>query len=71
MNEPSTDEKIYNALDKVERFLQKLAKINHIIRNRKKNLDKKNKRIYKLNKKTGVLVLKKSKKQKNAKPIKR
>ena len=61
------DNKIYEALDKVEKAAIKLTKINGFIkRDRKKRL-KQDKKFGKLNKKTGVFVLKKLKKQKGAK----
>ena len=60
------DKEIYDALDKVEKFAIKLAKINRFFKARRKRQKKKDKKIYKTNKKTGALVYKKIKKQKGA-----
>ncbi len=65
------DEKIYDTLDKLEKVAVKLAGINKIIKKERKKSKKKAKKRYKLNKKTGVLVMKKAKRQKGAKLMKR
>ena len=72
MGKPNnTDEKIYNVLDKAERLAIKLAKINRLINKGRKKTKKKEKKLCKVNKKTGALMLKKEKKQKVAKHMKR
>ena len=71
MGKPNIDEKIYNALDKLEQFAIRIAKINRLIDKGRKKTKKKEKKLCKVNKKTGVLMLKKEKKQKAAKLVKR
>ena len=61
------DRYIYDVLDKAEKFAIRLAKINQFFKTRRKRQKKKDKKIYKTNKKTGALVFKKAKKQKGAK----
>ena len=65
------DKEIYDALDKAERFAIKLAKINQFFKARRKRQKKKDKKIYKTNKKTGTLVFRKAKRHKGAKLHKR
>ena len=65
------DKKIYDALDRAEKIAITLAKINKLFKARRKKQIKKDKKIYKLNKKTGILVNKKAKRQKVAKLHKR
>ena len=60
------DKDIYDALDKVEKFAIRLAKVNRLFKARRKRQKKKDKKICKVNKKTGALVYKKIKKQKGA-----
>ena len=71
MEKSNTDEKIYNALDKLEKLATKVAKANQLIKKGRKKAERKDKKLYKLNKKTGALVLRKHKKQKTAKRMKR
>ena len=65
------DNKLYDVLDKIEKAAIKLAKINGFIKKDRKKRLKQDKKLGKLNKKTGVFVLKKLKKQKGAKFHKR
>lgn len=65
------DKKIYDALDRAEKIAITLAKINKLFKARRKRQIKKDKKIYKFNKKTGILVNKKAKRQKGAKLHKR
>ena len=65
------DKLIYDVLDKFEKVAIKFAKINSIIKKDRKKRIKKDKKLGKLNKKSGVFVLKKLKKQKGAKFHKR
>ena len=70
-DERSLDEKIYDALDKLEKVALKLSGINKILKKERKKSKKKAKKRYKLNKNTGALVMKKAKKCKSAKLMKR
>ncbi|MBR2336046.1 MAG: hypothetical protein IKA62_07490 [Clostridia bacterium] len=70
-DERSLDEKIYDKLEKLEKIAIKLAGINKILKKERKKSKKKAKKRYKLNKKTGLLVMKKAKRQKGAKLMKR
>lgn len=56
------DERIYNALDVAERIAVRLAQINQIVKKEKKKKRRKNKRLGKVDKKTGTIILKKEKK---------
>jgi hypothetical protein len=71
IKEVDVNEKIYNALEMAEKIAVKLAQINQILKKAKKKKKKKNKKLGKVDKKTGTLILKKEKKEKNAKPLKR
>lgn len=65
-------DRIYSLLDTAERFAIKLAAINKVMRKHRKKNKKKNKRYGKINKKSGALILKKKvKRAKQAKPLKR
>lgn len=65
-------DKIYSLLDSAERFAIKLAAINQVVRKHRKKKKKKSKRYGKINKKSGAIMLKKKvKKAKTAKPLKR
>ena len=64
----SVQERIYNALDIMERIAIKLSKLNHSIRSARK---KRIKRIGKFDTKTGVIILKRQKSTKKAKLYKR
>ena len=70
-SEIDVNEKIYNVLETAEKIAVKLAQINQILKKAKKKKKKKNKKLGKVDKKTGTLILKKEKKEKNAKPLKR
>ena len=65
---PDIETRIYNALNTAEKIAVKLAQINQILKKSKK---KKNKKLGKVDKRTGTLILKGQKKQKNAKALKR
>lgn len=65
------DNLIYNVLDKLEKIAIAFAKINSLIKKDRKKRIKKDKKLGKLNKKSGVFVLKKLKKQKGARFHKR
>ena len=69
--EVDISEKIYNALEIAEKIAIKLAQINIILKKAKKKRRKKNKKLGKIDKKTGTLILKKTKKIKSAKALKR
>ena len=66
--EIDVEEKIYNALNTAEKIAVKLAQINQIL---KKSSKKKNKKLGKIDKKTGTLILKGQKKAKASPPLKR
>ena len=66
--ELSLDERIYNALDKTEKILTKIASVNKFFRRSKK---KKNKKLGKKKKVSGLLVLAPIKSQKKCKYSKR
>ena len=65
------DKKIYDALDKAEKIAKKLARINQFLRINRKIRQNKDKKLGRFNKKTGVFVLKKAKKEKGARAHKR
>ena len=65
------DKKIYDALDKAEKIAIKLARINQFLKVNRKRCKNRDKKIGKINKKTGVFVFKKAKKEKGAKLHKR
>jgi hypothetical protein len=68
---PDTNEKIYRALDVAEKIAIKLAKLNGYLKKAKKKGKKKDKKLGKVKKKTGLVVLKKTKKIKKEKALKR
>ena len=68
---PDTEEKIYRFLDAAEKLARKLAKLNKKRKAAAKKQLKKDKKIGKIDKNTGALILKKQKPQKVQKPQKR
>ena len=70
-SERSFDDKVYDTLERLENIATKLVKINKFLKKGRKKSKKKAKKLYKLNKKTGTLVLRKAKRQKSAKLHKR
>ena len=65
---PDIETRIYNALNTAEKIAVKLAQINQIL---KKSRKKNNKKLGKVDKRTGTLILKKEKKEKVQKSMKR
>lgn len=65
------ENKIYEALDKIEKIAIRIAKINGFVKKDRKKRLKQDKKLGKLNKKTGLFVLKKLKHQKGARFHKR
>ena len=65
------DEKIYRVLDVAEKIAIKLARLNGYFKKARKKGKKKDKKLGKLKKKTGLVVLKKDKKAKKQRALKR
>ena len=69
-SKPDIEERIYNILNVAEKIAVKAAQIHHIIKKSAKKKKQKNKKLGKIDKKTGTLILKKEKKQKKLKRYK-
>lgn len=68
---PSFFETVYGLLNAAEVCAVKLAKINQLRKGFSRYNTKKSSKTYKIDKKTGTLILKKAPRCKSAKPIKR